>query len=183
MKPTITKADTAGWRLTLPNDIDTYYVGEYYEQGTIYKDREAFDSHEGVCYIPESGFFDAVGWDENIPDDFEQMLKENNLPDGWVFCDYRYNDGAYTRDDIYAAVYAHFNQDGWVDEMKKEYGNAFVEAFIDQEAEYVFETVDWQCPETLLNEMDWEEDWENYLERELDDKRLTPKLRKELGYE
>ena len=41
---------------------ETYYFGEYgsfgcyCNDGVVYKDRQAFESGKGVCYIPEYGF-------------------------------------------------------------------------------------------------------------------------------
>ncbi len=176
-KATITKADTAGYRITLPNDKSTYYVGAFYEQGVVYKDREAFKTGNGICYIPECGFFDDLGWDENIPDGFEKLLRDNDMSE-YVFCDYELNDGAYTRADIERAIRTEI--DGY--DFSDIFDHDTIQKFVQKLTIDVFENVDWQCPETYLSEIDMEEEFGFFVES-LEDKRLTPKLRKELGYE
>lgn len=57
----VEKADIAGWKVVTPNE--TYYIGEYgtnhgyfCNEGVVYKNRQAFATGKGICYIPESGF-------------------------------------------------------------------------------------------------------------------------------
>lgn len=70
----IEKAYPAGWKLVTPDE--TYYFGEYGQfgcycnSGVVYKDDEAFESGNGVCYVPEYGFENA---NENP---FEFEIKE-----------------------------------------------------------------------------------------------------------
>lgn len=70
----IEKVYPAGWKMVTPNE--TYYFGEYGQfgcycnDGVVYKDDKAFESGEGVCYIPEFGFENA---NENP---FEFAIKE-----------------------------------------------------------------------------------------------------------
>lgn len=177
MKPTIIKADIAG-RIVMFGENDIYYVGGSTEQGVVYKSQEAFDEHDGICYVPEAGFFDAVGIYENVSDEMIDFMNEDNC------CYVTDGAGGYTRDDIYAAMYDHLDgNDEWVERMKKEYGNAFVEGYIDKCVEIVFQELDWQCPETLMDDWDWYDDWEQYLKDYFDDPRLTDKQKKELGYD
>lgn len=173
---TIKPADLAGLMVQIEGESTTYYIGESYgdNDGVVYKNEEAFNEHEGVCYIPEHGFFKD---DDKVSKEMLEFARLNH---------YAYIGDAecgYTRDDIYAAMYNHLDSDGWVDRMEQEYGKAFMEGYIDKCIEIVFQEIDWQCPETLMNDWDWEEDWEQYLKDNLDDKRLTDKQRKELGYE
>lgn len=62
----IEKVYPAGWKMETPNE--TYYFGEYgrfgcyQNDGVVYKDDNAFETGEGVCYVPEFGFENA---DEN----------------------------------------------------------------------------------------------------------------------
>ena len=183
MKPKIIKADEAGCIVSWDNGNDVYYVGDAYgyNDGVVYKSQSAFDEHIGICYIPEHGFFDQVGLDENVSDEMlDWMRNDKDYMSGYVA-----DDGCgYTRDDLYAAFFDHIDHDNWYDEQVEEYGKPFVEAFIDKEIEYIFGELDWQFPETFMQEMDWEEDWDEHV-RSLDqqDPRLTPQQRKELGYE
>ena len=70
----IEKVYPAGWKMETPDE--TYYFGEYgrfgcnCNDGVIYKDDEAFETGEGVCYVPEFEFENA---DENP---FEFEIKE-----------------------------------------------------------------------------------------------------------
>lgn len=56
----VEKVYPAGWKLVTPDE--TYYFGEYGQfgcycnDGVVYKDDKAFETGEGVCYIPEFGF-------------------------------------------------------------------------------------------------------------------------------
>ena len=73
----IEKVDPAGWKME--TDDDTYYFGEYGKfgcycnDGVIYKNRKAFETGEGVCYVPEYGFENA---NENASELFEFAVKE-----------------------------------------------------------------------------------------------------------
>lgn len=178
MKPEIIKADTAG-RIVMfgePADDDIYYVGAAYgdNDGIVYKDQRAFDEHDGICYVPEAGFFDADDIAERCSDDMKAFIEEDHC--GYV-CD---DGGGYTHDDMYAEMWDHMDYDDWATKMQKKYGKAFVEEFVDEEVAYVFQQLDWQCPSTFMDEMDWEEDWKEYLKKHLDDKRLTDKQNEEL---
>lgn len=56
----IEKVYPAGWKMVTPDE--TYYFGEYGQfgcncnDGVVYKDDMAFETGEGVCYVPEFGF-------------------------------------------------------------------------------------------------------------------------------
>ena len=73
----IEKVYPAGWKMI--TDDDTYYFGEYGKfgcycnEGVIYKDRQAFETGKGVCYINEYGFENN---DENDGLLFEFYAKE-----------------------------------------------------------------------------------------------------------
>ncbi len=120
----VIKADV-GWRIDA--DGKTYYVGEFYEQGVIYKDDTAFNTGKGVCYVPEYGFNNA---EQNGGELFEMIAKQAVSHD---LCDNPYiTTEGYTRRDF--------------DDLVEDTG---------VDAEYLYQAVDWQSPETLLNELDY----------------------------
>ena len=177
MKPQIIPADIAGKMVSWNNGNDVYYVGDVCPpmgQGTVYKDQKAFDEHVGICYVPEACFFDEVGIDENVSDEMLAWMRKNN--EWLVACD-----NGYTRDDIYAAVCDAFDGAcGYYDKAVEEYGKPLVEEFLDKVTKFTFDICDWQCPETFLNEFEFDEEWEMFIEEQTDDKRLTDKQKKEL---
>lgn len=73
----IKKVYPAGWKME--TDEETYYFGEYGQfgcycnEGIVYKDRHAFETGVGVCYINEYGFDND---DENKGCLFEFDAKE-----------------------------------------------------------------------------------------------------------
>lgn len=127
----IEKVYPAGWKMVTPNE--TYYFGEYGQfgcycnNGVVYKNDEAFETGEGVCYIPEFGFENA---DENP---FEFDAKERISTE--------------VEDNPYVAIQGYTRQD-FVEMCG---GNVIF-------ATDLYEHVDWQHPETLLDE--WLEDEE-----------------------
>ena len=120
---TITKADCAGWRIETDNK--TYYVGEFYGQGVVYKDLAAFESGVGVCYIPEYGFDNA---DQNEYELFEMEAKQAVGLD-LVGNPYIATEG-YTRQEF----------DDLVEDS-------------DISAYDLFDMLDWQSPYTLFDEL------------------------------
>ena len=122
----IIKADVAGWLVI--TDSGRYYVGEYVHlgcnDGVIYKNEKAFESSDGVCYIPE---YDFVNSEQNAGELFEfsakQAVAEDILNNPYVA-----NSG-YTREDFIKLV------DG------TKYSDA-----------ELFDNCEWQHPETLLDE-------------------------------
>lgn len=130
----IEKVYPAGWKMEMDDEV--IYFGEYGQfgcycnDGVVYKDRQAFDSGKGVCYIPEYGFDND---DENSGPLFEFSAKEyvaSELEEN----SYTAMEG-YTRADL-EALCKDTNFD----------------------AEDFFEHLDWMCPETLMNE--WLDDEE-----------------------
>lgn len=73
----IEKVYPAGWKMELEDK--TIYFGEYGQfgcycnEGVVYKDENAFETGEGVCYIPE---YDFDNIEENITTLFEMYAKE-----------------------------------------------------------------------------------------------------------
>ena len=130
----IKKVYPAGWKME--TDDETYYFGEYgrfgcyCNDGVVYKDEHAFETGEGVCYIPEYGFENEK---ENAGPLFEfhakacvaSELEENS---------YVATEG-YTREDL--------------EDLCR--GENF-------DARELFEHLDWMYPETLIEE--WERDEE-----------------------
>lgn len=124
----IEKKDS-GWKVT--TDDKTYYIGEFMGNGVIYRDIEAFENGEGVCYINEYGFENE---DQNASELFEFSAKEaiteciENNP--------YISDTGYIREDFERIC----EENGY----SKEY------------AYDLFDFCTWQCPETAMN--DWLDD-------------------------
>lgn len=145
--------------------------------GYCYKNQIAFDNYpDSICYIPEYGFEDlrrnigAVYSNGHYFLTPEQVAKA--IEDGT----------AYTRNSMRKLIYEQcadiISREGdGIDDT------ALFERFVDNMLEDAFLTVDWQYVSTFIDEIDPIEQWELFLEKELDDKRLTDKQRKELGYE
>ena len=124
----IEKVYPAGWKME--TDDETYYFGEYGKfgcycnDGVVYKDRQAFETGEGVCYIPEYGF-DNRG--ENSGPLFEFDAKE------YVASELEGNSyiatEGYTREDL--------------EDLCR--GTNF-------DVEDFFDHLDWMYPETLMDE-------------------------------
>lgn len=130
----IEKVYPAGWKVTTKDDI--YYFGEYgrfgcyCNDGVVYKNQEAFETGEGVCYINEYGFENDS---ENMNSLFEFDAKEAVASD-LVGNSYVAISG-YTRADLEALC---------------EGAHCTVED--------LFDHLDWMYPETLIEE--WERDYE-----------------------
>ena len=124
----IEKVYPAGWKME--TEDNTYYFGEYGKfgcycnDGVVYKDKEAFESGKGVCYINEYGFENAR---ENASSLFEFYAKE---------CTASGLDG-----NSYVAT------EGWtrkdLETLCKGTG---------YNAEDLFDHLDWMSPETLIDE-------------------------------
>ena len=126
----IEKADITGWKITTP-DGESYYIGEYSEhagcygnEGVTYKNRHAFETGEGVCYVPEFAFENKS---ENNCDLFEFYQKE--IAASELLRNPYWATGGYTRQDL-------------IDLCNGE------EDF----AEEIFDHLDWMAPETLWEE-------------------------------
>lgn len=183
MKPEIINADTAGMIVSWDNGKDVYYVGSNCPpigNGVCYKEKQAFDDRQGICYVNEYGFYDEVAIDENVSDEMREWMRKHSE---WYVC---MDDRGYTYDDIREAVYSW--EAGYLDDEIQD--DKLYEMFIDWMTEQVFDIVDWQSPETYLSELDPFEQWENCPQLSsddprfpIDDKRLTDKQKQELGYE
>ena len=124
----IEKVYPAGWKMETGGE--TYYFGEYGKfgcycnDGVVYKDRQAFESGEGVCYIPEYGFENK---NENGGPLFEFDAKEY-VASEIEGNSYIATEGC-TREDLEALCK----------------GTGF-------SAEELFDHLDWMYPETLIDE-------------------------------
>ena len=130
----IEKVYPAGWKMK--RDNETIYFGEfgrfgcYGNDGVVYKDEEAFKSGNGVCYINEYGFDNS---EENARKLFEFRAKEGVASD--------LEENSYTTTEGYT--------------------RADLEALCEGtniEVTDLFEHLDWQSPEILVNE--WLDDEE-----------------------
>ena len=130
----IEKVYPAGWKME--TDDETYYFGEYGKfgcycnDGVVYKNKEAFETGEGVCYIPEYGFENES---ENSGSLFEFGAK------AYVASDLEENSyvttEGYTRADLESLCE----------------GTGY-------DVENLFEHLDWMYPETLLDEYERDEE-------------------------
>lgn len=159
MKPIITKADIAGWRIETPEK--TYYVGEWAGQGTIYKDHAAFESQsfQRVCYVPEYDFDNS---EQNMGELFEFADKckvSREITDNPYV-----TDRGLTYYDIREQVISCIDQD--FAELNTEKYGAIWGKFVRRLIRHVFDVIDWQSPSTYANEIDIDECWEEFLERE-----------------
>ena len=130
----IEKVYPAGWKMI--TDDETYYFGEYGKfgcycnDGVVYKNKEAFETGKGVCYIPEYGFDNTV---ENAGLLFEFNAKES-VASELEGNSYTATEG-YTRADL--------------ENLCRGTG---------YDAEELFDHLDWMSPETLMDEWEREED-------------------------
>ena len=129
----IEKVYPAGWKMI--TDDDTYYFGEYGKfgcycnDGVVYKDRQAFETGNGVCYINEYGFENS---DENRGKLFEFGAKEAVASE--------------LEGNSYVAISGYTRQD-------------LIDLCGDEVmAEELFDHLDWMSPETLWDEWCREED-------------------------
>lgn len=124
----IKKAEPAGWKVEVEGKA--YYFGEYgrfgpnCNDGVVFKDKAAFNSGNGVCYVNEYGFENA---NENIGPLFEFGAKEAVA--------------AGLEGNTYVALGGYTKQD-FIDICD---GNT-------EMARELFDHVDWQAPETLWDE-------------------------------
>lgn len=133
----IQKVEPAGWKVTEDNTI--IYFGEfgrfgcYQNEGVVYKDREAFEKGEGVCYISEYSF-DGIEFSgeeryykfnhpEKIPNKFKYEILKN--PHWGLSGDTRESLETLCQDSNY-------------------------------DIEDLFNHLDWMCAETLINESEEE---------------------------
>lgn len=130
----IEKVHPAGWKMETGSN--TYYFGEYGKfgcycnEGVVYKNEQAFENGDDVCYIPEYGFDNE---EENANQLFEFHAKEA-AASGVEYNSYIATSG-YTREDLEALC------DG-----------------MNFNARELFDHLDWQYPETLIDE--WQRDEE-----------------------
>lgn len=128
----IVKVYPAGWKMV--TEEETVYFGEYGQfgcycnDGVVYKDRNAFKTGVGVCYINEYGFDNN---DENSGRLFEFDAKEA-VASEVVGNSYTATSG-WTRADLEALCE----------------GTGY-------DVENLFDHLDWMSPETLMDE--WLED-------------------------
>lgn len=135
----IEKVYPAGWKME--TDDETYYFGEYgrfgcyCNDGVVYKDEHAFETGEGVCYIPEYGF-------DNVKDNsgplFEFYAKEAVASE--------------LEGNSYVSVAGYARED--LEDLCRGTG---------YDVEDFFNHLDWMHPETLMDEwLDDDEEQEKY---------------------
>jgi hypothetical protein len=128
----IKKVYPAGWKMETGEE--TIYFGEYgsfgcyCNSGVVYKDKEAFETGVGVCYINEYGFDNN---DENIGRLFEFCAKETVASE--------------LEGNSYTAT------EGWTRADLEELCEG-----TNYDAADLFDHLDWMSPETLM--VEWLED-------------------------
>lgn len=151
------KANGAGY--IAYRDEKEYITDEYYGQGYIYKDYDAW-IYGGIVYVPEYGF----------PEEKSEWVTLEGLPGTWTLVD---NVNAYTKEDfIDFAVGIH-----WLKDISHYAGLS------DEQIAYdIFDTVDWQYPESYIDIdlYDLEKEDTELLE---ESKQATPELDKLLGWD
>ena len=124
----IEKVYPAGWKMETSDE--TYYFGEYGQfgcycnEGVVYKDENAFETGEGVCYIPE---YDFDNVDENTTTLFEFYAKKAVASE--------------LEGNSYVATYGFTRED--LEDLCRGTG---------YDAEDFFHHLDWMHPETLMDE-------------------------------
>lgn len=84
---------TIGVKVSLAkNGKVLYYVGESTDNGYVYKDDEAFESGNGICYIPE---WELLEYEENLKNGYTLTDEEFES-----FIDKLNSELSYTRDEI-----------------------------------------------------------------------------------
>lgn len=154
----IIKKSSNGYKV-MDQDNKTYFILKYGWQGYYYKDCSSFDSGKDVCYIPEFAYKDDNKSCIVVPFD-------------------RSNSSIYYRQDIIDTVYKELTSKAY----KWMFKNKIPNKLITDLAEYVFDIVDWQHPESYLQETDWTEYIENYFDKNIDDKKkyASRKLQKQM---
>lgn len=133
----------------------------YGSQGYYYKDYDAFNNDNGVCYIPE---YNSTKENENA------LIIPTN----------KKNENIYYRKDILDAVKRELNSSIYRDLFNKEIPSKLIENIAIQ----TFEIIDWQHPESYLSEVDWDEDIIYYFSNNKDDidKYASNELKEMLNY-
>lgn len=123
------------------------YTPDYTEQGYAFKDLNAIKKKEGICYIAESGFSDS--------EDRTLLLTPDNtwehINSGAVVT---YESATKQVKDFVNECFPKFRA------SNKDLFHEFVEKITD----YILQEVDWQCFDTMLNEMDLEEELDYFLQ-------------------
>lgn len=122
--------DMTGAKLVLDEKGTALYREGYSDQGFIYKDTQAYmTSLDEVCYVPEFGFEDYESDLKSLFDDYENgKISKEDLLEGIDECGHNHG---YTHQSL-------------LDLCQGQENVAYI----------VFDTVDWQYPETYFNEMD-----------------------------
>lgn len=173
MKPEVIKADV-GCMVKFPHDDEVYYVGELVGDGNCYQDKNAFKEQVGICYIDMYGWFDEVGWDENVPDEMYEWMRRHPKYSGVTFAL-----TGYTRDDLEQVVA------NWVDDCSDldDIDPDGCAEFIDYFTGVLFANLVNGKPEEKILDYNPLDEWNDWLQLGMEDPRLTPEQRKELGYE
>ena len=171
MKPQVIKADV-GCIVNFPDD-DIYYVGELVGDGNCYQSKQAFRDEQGICYIDQYGWFDELGWDENVSDEMYDWMARHPKYSGVTF-----GGTGYTRNDLEDVV------GNWVDSCPalNDIDDDAYREFVNYFAGVLFANLVNGSPEKKIMDYDPYEEYQTWLQVNGNDPRLTPKQRKELGY-
>lgn len=174
MKPIIIKADTLGCMVKFHHDDDVYYIGEKVGESFAYQDKKAFRERIGICYIHEYGWFDEVGFDENVPDELIELINRGKVPSGAV----SFAGTGYTYQDLWGVV------DDWVRSCSdlNDINPDARDEFTDYFTCVLFANLVCGKPEDKINDYNAWDEYNDWLQTGIEDPRLTPQQAKELGY-
>lgn len=129
-----------GYRIEYPDGKKAYF-GEYSGEGNMYKDSEAYDKGEGVCYISEVCLDDIEGKPMTETEAIEKGAYDyTNLQNDVAYyaCDCETSRGERTRAE---------NMDD----------------FIKKATDSTFAALEWEEPDTRMAETDWDALYDEYL--------------------
>lgn len=134
------------------------YMPEKTLNGYCYKDYNNFKNNSNeVCYIAECNF------DNDLLLDYVNTKKDKLIQEGGV------STANSIKEEIrnqleYEEYYYEYERNGIVNIIE---AKDFDEELINQIAEYVFESVDWETTQTYICDIDWCEDIQKYYKQKL----------------
>ena len=123
------------------------YTPDYTEQGYVFKDLNAIKKKEGICYIAECGF--------NKNEEGTLLLTPDNT---WEHV----NSGAVVTYESASKQVKYFIKECFP--KFRASNNDLFHEFVEKITDYILQEVDWQCFDTMLNEMDLEEELDYFLQ-------------------
>lgn len=123
-----------------------YFAGQT-DNGYVFKDFNAIEKKEGICYIAE------CAWDDT-KDDFITLTPDNTFKFIYEGSVVTYNSARSQVRNLLHSYFPAFTTLATFDLYQK---------FIEKITDYILQEVDWQCFSTMLNDMDLEEELDIFL--------------------